>query len=89
MSDTPRTDEKAVSHIGFYSCATTPADFSRQLEKELNASLENQKKTMERLVWIAGLLVRAVEIATLSVSDVKFSRKIGKAKLDTLIKEIQ
>ena len=32
---TPRTDAKAVAITGFYSCATVPADFARQLEREL------------------------------------------------------
>ncbi len=36
MSDTPNTDAKAVGAIGFYSCATVPADFARQLERECN-----------------------------------------------------
>ena len=34
MSDTPDTDERAVPHIGFYSCATVPAEFARKLERE-------------------------------------------------------
>jgi hypothetical protein len=34
MSDTPETDELAVGAIGFYSCATVPADFARRLERE-------------------------------------------------------
>ena len=31
---TPETDAKASPHIGFYSCATVPADFARKLERE-------------------------------------------------------
>ena len=31
---TPETDAKASPHIGFYSCATVPAEFARQLERE-------------------------------------------------------
>jgi hypothetical protein len=31
---TPDTDERAVPHIGFYSCATVPAEFARKLERE-------------------------------------------------------
>ena len=31
---TPETDGKASPHIGFYSCATVPADFARRLERE-------------------------------------------------------
>ena len=36
MSDrpTPETDAKASPHIGFYSCATVPANFARDLERE-------------------------------------------------------
>jgi hypothetical protein len=34
MSDTPETDAKASPHIGFYSCATVPANFARALERE-------------------------------------------------------
>jgi hypothetical protein len=33
-NDTPETDAKASSHIGFYSCATVPAEFARRLERE-------------------------------------------------------
>ena len=31
MTGTPETDQKAVPHIGFYSCATVPAEFARKL----------------------------------------------------------
>jgi hypothetical protein len=34
MSDTPETDAVASPHIGFYSCATVPAEFARRLERE-------------------------------------------------------
>ena len=36
MSDTPETDKQAVNIIGWYSCATVPADFARKLERERN-----------------------------------------------------
>ena len=36
MSDTPETDKQAVNVIGWYSCATVPADFARGLERERN-----------------------------------------------------
>ena len=36
MSDTPETDKQAVGVIGWYSCATVPADFARKLERERN-----------------------------------------------------
>ena len=35
-SDTPETDKQAVNVIGWYSCATVPADFARELERERN-----------------------------------------------------
>jgi len=31
---TPETDAKASDIIGFFSCATVPADFARRLERE-------------------------------------------------------
>jgi septal ring factor EnvC (AmiA/AmiB activator) len=34
MTDTPETDGKASPIIGFYSCATAPAEFARRLERE-------------------------------------------------------
>jgi len=40
MSDTPETDQNAVPHIGFYSCATVPANFARQLERERDEARE-------------------------------------------------
>ena len=42
MSDrpTPETDAKASPHIGFYSCATVPANFARALEQERDEARE-------------------------------------------------
>ena len=42
MSDrpTPETDAVASPHIGFYSCATVPANFARQLERERDEARE-------------------------------------------------
>ena len=34
MSDTPETDAKVSTHIGFYSCATVPAELCRRMERE-------------------------------------------------------
>ena len=34
MNNTPETDAKASDIIGFFSCATVPADFARKLERE-------------------------------------------------------
>jgi hypothetical protein len=40
VSDTPETDKQAVGVIGWYSCATVPADFARKLERERNEARE-------------------------------------------------
>jgi hypothetical protein len=37
---TPETDAKASPHIGFYSCATVPANFARALERERDEARE-------------------------------------------------
>ena len=65
-TDTPRTDAKSVDHIGFYSCATVPSSFARELERELAISLENQvkaqfeiellKKTLKNYTNVVDLL---------------------------------
>ena len=33
-TNTPETDGKSSPHIGFFSCATVPAEFARKLEQE-------------------------------------------------------
>jgi transposase-like protein len=40
MSNTPETDAKVSGHIGFYSCATVPADLARRLERQRNEARE-------------------------------------------------
>ena len=54
MSDTPQTDAKAVSVIGFYSCATVPADFARTLERERNEAVAVMHESRRRLddAWL-------------------------------------
>jgi hypothetical protein len=42
MSDTPETDAKASPHIGFYSCATVPAELCRRLERERDEAREER-----------------------------------------------
>jgi len=37
---TPETDAKASDIIGFFSCATVPAEFARQLERERDQARE-------------------------------------------------
>ena len=39
MSDTPETDAKVSAHIGFYSCATVPAELCRRMERERDEAI--------------------------------------------------
>ena len=39
-SDTPETDAKVSAHIGFYSCATVPAELCRRMERERDEARE-------------------------------------------------
>ena len=48
-SSTPETDAKASPHIGFYSCATVPANFARALERERDEAREAHSETLEDL----------------------------------------
>lgn len=41
QKNTPETDAKASPHIGFYSCATVPAEFARKLERERDKARED------------------------------------------------
>ena len=43
MTGTPETDQKAVPHIGFYSCATVPAEFARKLERERDEAIAGRQ----------------------------------------------
>jgi uncharacterized coiled-coil DUF342 family protein len=44
VSDTQETDKQAVGVIGWYSCATVPADFARKLERERDEAREDAKR---------------------------------------------
>lgn len=49
---TPEVDAEASPHIGFYSCATVPADFARRLERERDEARErNLQLIIERERW--------------------------------------
>ena len=64
MSDTPDTDERAVPHIGFYSCATVPAEFARRLERERDEAREgltSQKIVIAQHIVITDLMLERDE----------------------------
>jgi hypothetical protein len=63
MSDTPETDERAVPHIGFYSCATVPANFARQLERERDEAREGRENSRQSLAFALEELDEAREQA--------------------------
>jgi hypothetical protein len=44
MSATPETDAKVSAHIGFFSCATVPAELCRRLERERDEAREEAAK---------------------------------------------
>jgi len=44
MSDTPETDAKVSAHIGFYSCATVPAELCRRMERERDEAREKAER---------------------------------------------
>lgn len=46
---TPETDAKASPHIGFYSCATVPADFARRLERERDEARDQVQAMREAI----------------------------------------
>jgi hypothetical protein len=76
MSDTPETDAKASPHIGFFSCATVPAEFARRLERERDEALEQNAKLAaalkaerDELIYIAE---RAIDLAEIDFENDKF-----------------
>jgi len=50
ITNTPETDQKAVPHIGFYSCATVPAEFARKLERERDEAIAGRQAYKELAV---------------------------------------
>ena len=49
MSNTPETDQNAVPHIGFYSCATVTAEFARKLERERDEARGNLDDALQEV----------------------------------------
>lgn len=51
MTETPETDQKASPHIGFYSCATVPAEFARKLERERDEAMKELMEWRPLCLW--------------------------------------
>jgi hypothetical protein len=60
---TPETDQRAVPHIGFYSCATVPAEFARKLERERDEARSEQENSRQSLAFALEELDEAREEA--------------------------
>jgi hypothetical protein len=43
---TPETDAKVSGHIGFYSCATVPAELCRRMERERDEARDIIRKAI-------------------------------------------
>jgi hypothetical protein len=56
---TPETDAKVSGHIGFYSCATVPAELSRKLERERDEAREAFVIATDQMVIAHGKLREA------------------------------
>ena len=71
ITNTPETDQKASPHIGFYSCATVPAEFARKLERE-------RDEAREALMKIEDLFLDCTDI----YADFKNMGLIARAALE-------
>jgi hypothetical protein len=64
---TPETDAKASPHIGFYSCATVPADFARRLERERDEARDQVQAMREAIREVSLQLTFAEKVSGASV----------------------
>jgi hypothetical protein len=69
MSDTPRTDAETYVWEKGTENPFVHKEFAQQLERELNASLENQVKSMEKLVEQQDFTLKAAVLLSEAVSQ--------------------
>jgi len=69
MSDTPRTDAETYVWEKGRENPFVHKEFAQQLERELNASLENQVKSMEKLVEQQDFTLKAAVLLSEAVSQ--------------------
>jgi predicted nucleic acid-binding protein len=50
----PETDAKVSGHIGFYSCATVPAELCRRMERERDEARAKVERQAERIRKLEG-----------------------------------
>jgi hypothetical protein len=58
MNPTPETDSKSSDIVGFYSCATVPADFARQLERHRDTAREKYCEALTENIRLSNTLAR-------------------------------
>ena len=90
MSDTPETDKQAAFVIGFYSCATVPADLARRLERERDEARLQYRSTE----GLAMALVKTIdelktEKAELFVQLVNLKAGSRRATLDEIAESVR
>ena len=69
MSDTPRTDAETYVWEKGRENPFVHKEFAQQLEMELNASLENQVKSMEKLAEQQDFTLKAAALLSKAVSQ--------------------
>jgi hypothetical protein len=82
---TPETDAKASPHIGFYSCATVPADFARRLERERDEARDQAQAMREAIREVSLQLTFAEKVSGASVLHIYVYDAL--TKLQPFIKE--
>jgi len=69
MSDTPRTDAETYVWEKGRENPFVHKEFAQQLERELNASLENQVKAMEKLVEQQDFTLKSAVLLSKAISQ--------------------
>ena len=87
-TDTPRTDDRSSDHIGFWSCATVPSIFARQLERELSHSLANQLKTQAEIERLKKMVIEAAELGDKRSENFKARAEKAEASLIKINEEL-
>ncbi len=70
MSETPETDAKVSGHIGFYSCATVPAELCRRLERERDEARQQYDDLATEHVLAVNKLAEERDAAQATLTDI-------------------
>ena len=58
---TPETDAKVSRHIGFYSCATVPAELCRRIERERDEAREQVEELTAVIKGLRAIMRQATK----------------------------